>query len=282
MLMTPWPNRTMTCISAMCLTGKGAPDGALLESWLSMGIMGIEAVPGKFLLSWPDVDMDEVHALGDFIRSVGMAIPAMQGILFGKPHAKLFDAPDAFGKEIISVARVAEALGCSRIILGAPAARKRGDTPLSEAMQRAADTLWGICPDLREAGVTLLIEHVSKDYGCDFLVSPAEVSELVREVAHPSLGLHLDVGGMSGASDLEFMGQSGHVHASEPGLAPFVASSLHESAASRARDMSKPWVSLEMLPHPDGMDGVMKCARAFSDIYGHHGLRPIPRQGTIS
>ena len=119
------------------------------------------------------------------------------------------------------------------------------------------------------------IEHNPVEYGCDFLTNVNDVSEFVSDLDHPAVKLHIDSAGihMCGAdigsvieSSIPFV----HYHISEPML-EVVSSGVveHTSAAKALKSINYDnWVSIEMLPPPEGTEGIREVLDFVQKTYG--------------
>lgn len=171
----------------------------------------------------------EVAAYRAFWRDRGIAIVAMQALLFGRPDLTLFEsettraATQAYlGGMIDLCAR----LGGRALVFGSPRNRKRGAMDLAEATRIAVPFFSGLGRRAADAGVSFCIEANPPEYGCDFVTTAEEAVALVREVDSPGFGVHLDAGGMTmtgepiAAAVASALPWVRHFHASEPNLQP--------------------------------------------------------------
>jgi sugar phosphate isomerase/epimerase len=231
-----------------------------------MGVDALELVPGKLLPSWPEILPEELRVARENLRRTGIEeYPAMQAILFGHPQAHIFHNPILFRDAILNAGRLARELGCSRLVWGAPGLRKRGETTREKATNMATSILRQTAEGLAALDVILMMENNPVEYGCDWGTTPDEVLDIVRAVGHPNLQLHLDIGGLKGTSPEPWLSHAAHIHVSEMNLKPFQPSAYHVQTAEMLRGAGVPVVSLEMLPHPSGLDNSI---RQFVNIYG--------------
>ena len=230
-----------------------------LEQLKLWGVTGIEIAP---LRIWPDWGSVTVHAARDLAvryQDQGFRIPAVQGILYGRPDAQLFGDDDgvSFESHLCQVAEIAAALNAKVCVLGAPRNRKKAEVDIKHAIDRAYRVMRRVATVFNNNGITLAIEAVRPDYGGDFLTTHSEVFDFVKLVDHPSIAGNVDAAAMHLAGEsienvwtLSDAGKKiAHYHASEPGLSGFssiIAPQLHnlrflDSAGWRG------WRSFEIL-----------------------------------
>ena len=133
-----------------------------------------------------------------------------------------------------------------------------------------------MAPAFARHGACLCLEANPADYGCDFMTSAADAARLVRAVAHPGVGLHLDTACMHLAGDdprslIETHADIlRHVHVSEPFLGPFDSPVVdHAAIAAALRDIGySGWVVLEMRATADPLAGLERAARFLAATYG--------------
>lgn len=211
-------------------------DPSVLAALTAHGVTGIEVAPTKVWPDWIDADAEHARAYRSWLQDQGFAIPAMQAILFGRPELSLFDTSAggvaAMVAHITRVAELAQALGATALVYGAPKSRKRGSRSHEEALEIAGalfSRLGAICAahDTR-----LCIEPNPPEYGCDFITNAADALTLVERVASPGFGLHLDAAAlhMAGEELAPLLARAlpwlCHYHISEPGLSGFVAAEV--------------------------------------------------------
>jgi len=152
-----------------------------------------------------------------------MEVCALQSLFFQMQGASLIQDPQGYEiieYQVIKLARAAQQSGAKCLIFGAPGTRKHA-TPRLE-MSEIHSRIKSLADICFSAGVLLCFEVNSPKFGCEFLVSNAELFELLSRLNHPGLGLHLDLGQMSEAGD-DLTGllsctnfQLNHLHLSGP------------------------------------------------------------------
>lgn len=252
----------------------------------SNGFSGVEVAPARIWPGWSGATPRTARSEAARFTLEGFEVPALQGILFGKPECKFFGCAAerrSLADHLLHVADLAEAFGASVAVLGAPRARQRGAMPYREALSSAAEFLAPISRAFHEREVILGIEPNPPHYGCDFLTNTEEAAELIalldKDGSGAGVGLHLDAAGihLAGEPAQTAVSRAGarlvHCHASEPGLGGFQAPEVHHEAlgdALRSLSTYGGWVSLEMREQPLPLKAL---ASALSTVQGCYGDR---------
>lgn len=254
-------------LSVSNIAWSPAEDAAAFSLLRESGIGHLEAAPGRI---WPDAgDTLPEHTASPLaaLRAEGLTISGFQAILFGKPDLRLFDesSRDALLAYLKRLAALCAAAGGTYLVFGAPKNRWLPDEVDRESAWKTAVTF------LRELGnfaasknVVFGIEANPAAYGCNFCTQVADVAALVREVASPGIGWHLDTGELAMNSETlpdvvtENAGLISSAHVSEPGLGDFSTPWPGHTAVAHALRSAgySGFVSLEMKRPENGLDGV--------------------------
>ncbi|MGH9318926.1 MAG: sugar phosphate isomerase/epimerase family protein [Vicinamibacteria bacterium] len=221
------------------------------------GFGGVEIAPTRVWEQPLEATEKVVREHRRFWNDRGIEVVALQALLFGRPDLVLFESEKARSDmldHLRGMMRLASWLGAGVLVLGAPKNRKRSGMTASEAERVAVDFFRAAAGSAFETGVVLAIEPNPPQYNCDFITSSREGLDLVREVASPGFGLHLDAAAMTLAGEdpekaiVDCSGKISHFHASEPSLGPVGAGSVDHGAIAKAlRRIEYPsWVSVEM------------------------------------
>lgn len=230
---------------------------------------GVEVAPTKIWPGWEGASEASAREHGKTLAGEGLAVPALQALLFGKPGLRVFDPAThaEFLGHMGLVADLARGLGARVLVFGSPKNRRRGDVPLPRAMEEAAAFFRGAAGVCADRGTVLGLEPNPPGYGCDFATDAAQARELVDRVDHPAFGLHLDAGGirMAGGDVAETVRTAGpivHYHVSEPGLAPIAGGEVdHEGGIRALRETGYGgWASIEMR-EPPSLDVLERSVR---------------------
>lgn len=125
---------------------------------------------------------------------------------------------------LCSLARLCSDMGGKFLVLGSPKQRAvpRGSSR-RETCSRVEDVLKRVLPYAGDRGVELLIEPLSRSE-TNFINTAGEAVELIEDINHPSLGLHLDVKAMSSEAKpapqiiRESKKHLRHFHANDPNM----------------------------------------------------------------
>lgn len=247
--------------SNIAWTPHDAPD--VLRLLRAKGIRGIEVAPTKLWPDWVGATPESADEHRRRLEGEGFCVPALQAVLFGQPQARLFDdaGEAALAAHLARVAALAGAFGAKAVVLGAPRQRDRGALAPEAAAERATRFLRAIAPAFADAGACLCIEPNPPRYGCNFVTTAAEGASLVRRVAHPGFGLHLDAAGMFLVGDdlaaawKDVGPLLRHFHVSEPDLGGFARPQVPHAANLRVLRANgyAGWCSVEMREPPDGL-----------------------------
>lgn len=241
-----------------------------------LGLTGLEIAPYNVFGRW-DVDDDEVRSLRSRIERAGLTCPALQGILFNAPGAALFESAesrDLMAKHLANVARMAELLGASACVFGAPRQRDPGELEATEAWQIAIDFLRRVGPLFAERGVALAFEANATLYGCRFVTTTREAVDLVRAVDMPGIGLQIDTGTIFLQDEdplvlCEAAPFAVHAHVSEPGLQPIGSAGVNHAPLAAALKQSgySKHLSIEMRAVDNWQEAVAAAARLLRKEY---------------
>lgn len=268
--------RARLAVSNIAWPREAWPDAlALLRE---LGVEGVEIAPMNVFSAWDDALYDAAARLRDELAAVGLAVPALQGWLFGVDEAALFRGPeatDAFVAHCARVARLAGALGASACVYGAPRSRDPGSLTPQAAWDEAVATLRRVAPLFAEAGASLAFEPNAARYACRFVTGTDEAIRLVREVDRRGVALQIDTGTVfledgDPAVLPRAAPWAAHLHVSEPDLAPLGTSGVDHAplGAALAHSGYAGWVSIEMRATPEWRENV---SRAVALVRRHYG-----------
>jgi D-psicose/D-tagatose/L-ribulose 3-epimerase len=265
----------MDGVSISNIAWPQADEPEALKLALELGFSGIEIAPAKTFGSWADTTVERAQAYRRDLDGMGLAVPAMQGILFGLDDHRLFGTADERAKlkaHLEFLARIAGALGARACVFGGPRNRDPGALSADEAMARAVEFFAAVAPAYANEGSAVAFEANAAIYNCRFALHTAEAIELARRVGHPGVRIQLDTGTIFlNDEPRDVVGEAAawaaHFHASEPKLAPVGSvGSDHAAIGRRLKATSYAgWRSVEMATAPDwrgalrGAAAVMKA-----------------------
>jgi len=169
----------------------------------------------------------------------------------------------ATGDYLIALAEATHDLGGTLMVLGSP--KQRNLLPgmtYDQAVLYAVEVFERVMPAIGAAGVDLCLEPLAPN-DTDFLNTCAQAMEVIRQVDHPRLKLHLDVKAQSSepsASVPELIGRyaafAGHFHAQDvnlrgPGMGQVDFSPIMRALVEAHYDG---WVSVEVFDFSPGAE----------------------------
>lgn len=240
------------------------------------GFAGLEIAPGLFFHAAADPfvpdEASAAEALAE-IADAGLALVSMQSLLFGVSGAALFEGPDAraaFEAGMHRAIRLAGRFGIPNLVFGSPLQRRvpEGMT-MAEALDQAATVFRALGDAAMAAGTRIAIEANPAAYGTNFCTTLDEALAFVGQVDHPAVVPHFDLGTMHVNGDFagvparlpDLAPRLGHVHVSEPDLAPAPADPpalvpVLQGLAAAGYDRA---VSIEMRRAPEGLAAVRRA-----------------------
>ncbi|PZW37735.1 sugar phosphate isomerase/epimerase [Humitalea rosea] len=236
-----------------------------LEEALGMiaqaGAQGVEVAPTR-IAPWDALTPALLSGYVEALHRHGLVPSSLQAIFFGVPAAQLLgDAAglEAMAAHIRRVGAIAQALGVSVAVFGAPRNRGRGDLAPEAAFDLAVERLCRLAPIAADSGLVLVMEPVPEAYKSDFLLTWQEALALVASVDHPAVRLHLDTACVAlGHGDIAEAIRAGagvlsHFHAAQPGLTDFSVpiEGLAQAGEALENIGYGRWVAIEMLEQPE-------------------------------
>lgn len=237
---------------------------AALDMLCARGVPGIEIAPGLTFPSEPDPFRPNTAVVDQWRSGLdrrALTLVSMQSLLFGRSEAALFGDADQLGvfeAGMHAAIDLAGGLGCPNLVFGSPAARRvPGGMEMVTAVAIASDVFGRLGDRCRATGSVLAVEPVPSSYGTNFLNTFAETANFVRALDHSAVRVNLDLGALIANAETErflehlpaWVGLIGHVHISEPNLAPAPSdmAALARVLNALAHAGRDGWVSIEML-----------------------------------
>jgi D-psicose/D-tagatose/L-ribulose 3-epimerase len=193
------------------------------------GVDAIDIAPGKYFPDPAKATDEEIARTRIWWAKRGIELTGMQALLFGTSGLNVFGAPEvqeALLQHLAAVCRIGAGLGATRIVFGSPKNRDRSGLS-DEQVQAISVQFFRRLGDIAQIqGVIICLEPNPPCYGANFMTNSDETAAVVRQVAHPAILMQFDTGaitinGEDPATVLEnYASLIGHVHASEPEIAP--------------------------------------------------------------
>lgn len=253
-----------------------AEDEAVAVLLAARGIDAIDIAPGKYFPDPAAARDSDIERVRQWWNKRGIEIVGMQSLLFGTTGLNLFGlAPvqDAMLAHLGAVCRIGAALGATRVVFGSPRNRDRGSLDEEAAVQAALPFFARLGDIAADYGVTVCLEPNPTRYGANFMTTTPATAEVVTKLGHPAIRMQLDTGalainGEDAATELKHCAALvGHIHASEPDLAPLGDGATDHSgaAAAIARCLPGHIVTVEMVatsaePHLQSVERALDVA----------------------
>lgn len=251
------------------------------ERLQQLGVKYVEVAPTKVWEDPTKTPVEEAQSYTEFWRNYDIEVVAFQSILFARPDLKIFESAEnrrqtlAYLQDFIGLASNMDA---GVMVFGSPKNRQRGDMGEEEAYPIAKDFFRTLGKAAQEKGIYFCIEPNAPQYACDFVTTAQEGINLVKEVASPGFGLHLDIACMTLAGDdiaksvKDAKPYLKHFHISAPMLGQVEANTdvHHQEAADALREIGySGYVSIEMRPAAVGENAarVEKAVRFAQSVY---------------
>jgi D-psicose/D-tagatose/L-ribulose 3-epimerase len=261
------------------LAWRPEDDVAAGELLRAAGVGGVELALTKYFDDPVLAHPSRLAAVARRWRDQGLVVVGLNSLLHARRDLALFagDGGLEFVEYLSSILDVAASIGASRLVLGSPHNRRRGDLGWNEAFDRSLEVFEFLGDRAAARGLVICIEANPPDYGCDFLTTCDEVMAVLDTVDSPGLGMQVDTGCCVLVEDDPAAVVRGcgrrlaHVHASEPALRPLGATGRvdHvEMATALERSSYGGWVTVEMLPAGPGLAHVRAGASLVQSWYG--------------
>ena len=257
-------------------------EAAAFARLAALGVAGVEVAPTR-IAPWSEINPAMLTGYRAKLRGEGLCVSSLQAIFYGCDSFQLLGDGAAFAglcEHMERVAGMAATLGGEVLVFGAPRNRRRGDLPEAEAWSLAQDRFHRLGEIVAAEGVAIGIEPVPAFYGGDFLTTWQDVLQMVRDVAHLGIRVHLDAGcvGLGGGSIGEAIASSHaclvHYHAAQPELAGFSppADNHREAATVLNACRYDRWVAIEMREQAN--DPLLAIEQAVTEVQRIYSISP--------
>lgn len=242
------------------------------------GVAGLEVAPGLLLAHTADPrapTAEEIAEAKAGIDTAGLQAVSMQSLLFGVEGAALFEGKEPLARLSDAMERamdLAAALAIPNLVFGSPRQRVIPDSLDREAAHAHAEAVFrrlGNAAQGRQCRIA--VEPNGAAYGTNFLTSLDAALAFVERVAHPAVVLNFDIGALHMEGDFDRVEDIaaraaphiGHVHISEPHLAPAPADAAQAARVLRALDKAgyRGWCSIEMAAGPQPLADLRAAIR---------------------
>jgi len=158
-----------------------------------------------------------------------------------------------------AVSRIGSILGAKKLVFGSPKNRDRSGLQDSEVVDLAINFFQSLGEIARKNGTIFCLEPNPARYGANFMINAQETADIVNLVGHDCIKMQFDTGAMIINNDpcKEFLSNHadliGHIHLSEPDLAPIgELDSDHLSISRAIKDyLDNDFITIEMVATVD-------------------------------
>jgi sugar phosphate isomerase/epimerase len=246
---------------------EGCEFAHVCRTLKALGYQGIEIAPFTLAPLITDLTAERRRELRTMIEDTGLATIGLHWLL-AKTDGLYLTSPDESvrrktGDYLIALAEATRDLGGTLMVFGSP--KQRDLLPgvsYDQARGYAVEVLHRVIPAIGAIGVDFCLEPLAPTE-TNFLNTCAQAIDLIRQVNHPNLKLHMDVKAQSGETastvpDLirQYGHDAGHFHAQDvnlrgPGMGNIdfgpIMKALIESGYDR-------WVSVEVFDFSPGAE----------------------------
>ena len=205
-------------------------DDSVAKILQKHSISNIDIAPGKYF-DVEHVNLEHVKTIKNKWQDYGISIIGMQSLLYGSNGLNVFDESchSKFFARIEKLCSIANVLGIKYITFGSPKNRIIPDS-LQNNYIDIASKFFGVLGDIAKAHyTTICLEPNPTYYGGNFMVDSKSTSKIVSSVNHSNIKMQLDIGACFMNNEFvpgvvyKYYDIIGHVHISEPMLAPILA-----------------------------------------------------------
>ena len=263
-------------IAASNIAWDAPEDDAVATLLGQYAIDAIDIAPTKYFQDPARTNDAAVSAVRNWWAERGFEVTGMQALLFGTKGLNVFGPPDvraAMLGHLTAVCRIGQLLGARRLVFGSPRNRDRSGLSDSETIAIAGEFFSRLGDIASAHEVLICLEPNPPCYGANFMLNSAETAQVVAAIAHPAVRMQFDTGAMTVNKEAaepvisSFGRWVGHVHASEPDLAPLGDGSCDHATIARhlARALPGQVVSIEMVatknePHLASLERAVQVA----------------------
>jgi len=246
------------------------------------GLDAIDIAHSKYFQNPETTSDKEVSVVRKWWNSRGIEIVGMQALLFGTEGLNVFGPSNirsAMLAHLESVCRIGGALGARHLVFGSPKNRDRSGLSDEEVRDIYFDFFNKLGDTAKSHGVTICLEPNPKEYGANFMVSSMDTRDVVVSLDHSNIKMQLDTGALAMNNEdpkniIENCWKHiGHVHASEPLLAPLNRDNVvHKKTAILLQEwLPEINVAIEMKAPEKGLPDVISALEFANDVYGDTG-----------
>lgn len=233
-------------------------DAAMAQLLQRHGVDAIDVAPGKYFPQPAQALASDIAKIRNWWEERGVEIVGMQALLFGTTGLNVFGEPDvqnAMLTHLEAVCRIGGELGATKLVFGSPRNRDRSSLSDEQTRDQALSFFQRLGDIAQQHGVVICLEPNPTCYGANFMTTSSETAHIVNAVSHPAIRMQLDTGAVTLNHEsisqvlADYGTLIGHVHLSEPELAPLGDRGSDHGAFHAAIEAALPRhvLSIEML-----------------------------------
>lgn len=217
-------------ISISNIAWEIALDETLANLLHKYNVDAIDIAPGKYFLEPQSATSSEIQAVKNWWEQRGIDIIGMQSLLFGTTGLNVF-GNDLSRKNMLlhleSICCIASEIGATRLVFGSPKNRDRAGLNDEQASAIAVPFFRQLGEIAQQYNVIICLEPNPESYGANFMTTTSQTANIVTQVAHPAIKMQPDKGAITMNDEnieslvTQYAPLIGHIHLSEPHLAPF-------------------------------------------------------------
>lgn len=259
-------------------------DEEVAQLLLRYKIDAIDIAHSKYFTDPRNASAAEIAAVQNWWGQRGFTISGMQALMFGTVGLNVFSEAPVQARmleHLQEVCRIAAGLGARRLVFGSPKNRDRTGLDDAHTHSIAVDFFRRLGDIAGSHDVLICLEPNPPVYGANFMTSSEDTAFVVAEVDHPAIRMQLDTGAIAMNSEnpeeiiIRYASLIGHIHASEPQLAPLAEGATPHAEVGRliAQYLPTHIVSIEMAatkdePHLHAIERALQVANR------HYGIQP--------
>jgi len=253
-------------------------DQDVVELLHRFEIDAIDVAHSKYFKSPQNVTVKEIQEVKSWWKNRGIDIIGMQALLFGTSDLNVFGSDEVQSKmlnHLTAICQIGEGLGAKKLVFGSPKNRDREGLSDAEVTSISNSFFRQLGDIANSCNVTICLEPNPKDYGANFMTTNADTLQVVKEINHPNIQMQLDTGAisMNAENPTEVVSKCapfvGHVHASEPLLAPLNRNNSMHKNISRllTRHLPNAIVTIEMKATNNPLQSIEDALRVAVENY---------------
>ena len=234
---------------------------------------GVEIAPSAIWNEPIESTKDERNTLKKNIKQFNLEFIGFHSLLFSKPNLKLFKDSNLrleTKKYIFKLIDLCSDLEGTKLVYGSPKSRELCGKKYQDCKNQSLEDFYEIAEHSKKRGTIFCLEPLSIKE-TDFITSLEEGGEIIKNVDHPNLKLHLDTKVLFRTKKefksllFTYKDIIKHVHVGDENLMPpGTINKEHTEIGKCLRDINyKGFITLEMRRNLDNIEGSIKKSVKF-------------------